>query len=546
MEKYFAPEKVFLFFVIFIGLFMVLFIPPFQSQDEPNHFKRAYSVSALKIFSVKNNVLLGNNLPCAIQSFINAASDTGKEVVYAQSGYKYSFKEFKKLLNFELDKTKQCFLNYPNMAIYSPFAYLPQSIGILFASFFSSKILFIFLAARSFNLLFFTLLCFYAIKTTPYLKWVFALVLSCPMCIALASSLSADAVLISCCALFFAKILEIVNSENYIKTKDIFLLVILSVIIAMTKQSFWFLLFIFLIPKDKLQKKYFSVLSFVLVLSFIFYFLWSMYASSIMVPLNDSDMSSHVSYILSHPASFILLVAKTVFNTDVIYQSIGVLGWKSLYFNNIYYLAFVVVLLANLFCGENCPRKIRDKEHSAEQKLTKCQFLPEEDVNEFLECHLEKVSSGGSKVRGDNCDTRLNKKPNLLVWQKMLCLFVIIFNVLLICATTFCFWTYKNTFNYIELQGRYLLPFALPFLLFMSGFVSDSFKRCPRKIRDKKQSDVNEFLECHLEKVSSGGSKVRGDNCDTRLNRFVVLNVLFLVFSGLYVSALIFKTYFCL
>ncbi len=450
MEKYFVPEKVFLFFVIFIGLFMVLFIPPFQSQDEPNHFKRAYSVSALKIFSVKNNVLLGNNLPCVIQSFINAASDTGKEVVYAQSGYKYSFKEFKKLLNFELDKTKQCFLNYPNMAIYSPLAYLPQSIGILFASFFSSKILFIFLAARSFNLLFFTLLCFYAIKTTPYLKWVFALVLSCPMCIALASSLSADAVLISCCALFFAKILETVNSENYIKTKDIFLLVILSVIIAMTKQSFWFLLFIFLIPKDKLQKKYFSVLSFVLVPSFIFYFLWSMYASSIMVPLNDSDMSSHVSYILSHPASFILLVAKTVFNTDVIYQSIGVLGWKSLYFNNIYYLAFVVVLLANLFSEEN-------------------------------------------------------KKPNLLVWQKMLCLFVIIFNVLLICATTFCFWTYKNTFNYIELQGRYLLPFALPFLLFMSGFVSDLFKRS-----------------------------------------FVVLNVLFLVFSGLYVSALIFKTYFCL
>ena len=59
---------------------------------------------------------------------------------------------------------------------------------------------------------------------------------------------------------------------------------------------------------------------------------------------------------------------------------------------------------------KNCPRKIRDKEHSAEQNLTKCPFLREEDVNEFLECHLEKVSSGGSKVRGDNCDTRLNKR----------------------------------------------------------------------------------------------------------------------------------------
>ena len=43
-------------------------------------------------------------------------------------------------------------------------------------------------------------------------------------------------------------------------------------------------------------------------------------------------------------------------------------------------------------------------------------------------------------------------------------------------------------------------------------------KVCPRKIRDKEQRDVNEFFECHLEKVSSGGSKARGDNCDTRLD----------------------------
>ena len=45
---------------------------------------------------------------------------------------------------------------------------------------------------------------------------------------------------------------------------------------------------------------------------------------------------------------------------------------------------------------------------------------------------------------------------------------------------------------------------------------------CPRKIRDKEQSDVNEFLECHIEKVSSDGSKARGGNCDTRLDKNAV------------------------
>lgn len=448
MERYFSPEKVFLFFCIFVGLFMVFFIPPFQSQDEPNHFKRAYSVSVLKIFSIKKENMLGNNLPCAIQDFIDASSDTGKEVVYAQSGYKYSLSEFKKLLNIELDKNKQCFLNYPNIAIYSPLAYLPQSVGVLLASFLSSKILFMFLAGRIFNLLFFTLLCFYAIKTTPYLKWVFALVLSCPMCIALASSLSADAVLISCCALFFAKILEVLSFDATLQPKDIFLFVVLSIIIAMTKQSYWFLLFIFLIPKNKIQKNYVLFLSLVLVPSFILYFLWSIYASSIMVPLNGSDAGSHVDYILSQPWAFFVLVTKTIFNIDVLYQTIGVLGWKTIYLDNIYYLSFVVVLLANLFSVQT-------------------------------------------------------SKQNLAVWQKNICLFVTILNIVLICTTTFCFWTYRTNFQYIELQGRYLLPFVLPFLFFISSFVNGIFKRS-----------------------------------------FAVINTLFLAFSAMYLAGLVFRTFY--
>ena len=62
------------------------------------------------------------------------------------------------------------------------------------------------------------------------------------------------------------------------------------------------------------------------------------------------------------------------------------------------------------------------------------------------------------------------------------------------------------------------------------------YKKCPRKIRDKEQNDVNEFLERHIvhivkpfsgfttvrpkkkAKVSSDGSKARGGSCDTGLD----------------------------
>ena len=73
MERYPAAQRIFLFFAVIIGLFMVFFIPPFQSQDEPNHFKRAYSVAVFKNFSIQKDSKLGNFLPSSIQNFINAA-----------------------------------------------------------------------------------------------------------------------------------------------------------------------------------------------------------------------------------------------------------------------------------------------------------------------------------------------------------------------------------------------------------------------------------------------------------------------------------------
>ena len=48
-------------------------------------------------------------------------------------------------------------------------------------------------------------------------------------------------------------------------------------------------------------------------------------------------------------------------------------------------------------------------------------------------------------------------------------------------------------------------------------------KECPRKIRDKEQSDVNEFLEWRFEKVSNCWLRWAGSNCDTRLDLSTVL-----------------------
>ncbi len=418
MEKHFVPEKVFLVFTIFIGLFFVFFIPPFQSQDEPDHFKRAYSVAVFKNFSVKNDSKLGNFLPCAIQDFINSASDSGKEVNFFNPVYSYSFDKFKQLSSYKIDKQKICYTDFPNTARYSPAAYLPQSFGIFFISLFTQKVLFLFLAGRIFNLIAYIVLCFYAIKSTPWLKWLYVLVLSCPMSIALASSLSADAVLISLCALFFAKILQYTFSkQNFLNIKQLCILALLSVLIALTKQSIGYLLFVFLIPKSKIKTNYFLTLLIVLLPAFILSGLWSYYAASVMIPLNNSDAASHIAFIINNPFSFLILVLKTIFNIDVLYQAIGVLGWKNIYLDSFYYIVFVFICAVNIFY-------------------------------------------------------RPDAKADLNILQRILVIFSVIINVLLICVLSFLYWTYRTTFSYIELQGRYLLPFVLPFFVLISSFIN--------------------------------------------------------------------------
>ncbi len=52
----------------------------------------------------------------------------------------------------------------------------------------------------------------------------------------------------------------------------------------------------------------------------------------------------------------------------------------------------------------------------------------------------------------------------------------------------------------------------------IADFSFDIINGCPRKIRDKERSDVNEFFEWRLEKVSNCWLRSVGSNYDTRLD----------------------------
>ncbi len=414
MAKVLNPEKIFVLFALFFGLVMVFLIPPFQSPDEAAHLCRAYGISQGHFFPIKHNGQVGSFLPESIWKFLKLSSESESGDLFFAQPVKYSRSKLKEMFALKVNKEKSAFTDYANMARLSPISYLPQSTGILIASLFSKSIFLILIAGKIAALLFYTVLGYFSIKSLPFLKWACVFLLLCPMSLSLGASVSADAVLISVSVLYISKIFQYsFDTQQKINNKQLALLSLLAVSLALTKQSFLMTLFILFIPKEKFETSYLKSLCFTIFLPFIAAVLWTMFAMTILRPLNGSDFSSHMLYILKHPVKFSFLAfqyAPSLWNFNLIEKMIGVLGWLNIYFHGIFYhLYFVMILINTLYSLDE----------------------------EYLQTTL---------------------------YQKTILAVLTVINYLSICVLMFCMWTPKNQFEYIEIQGRYLLPFVLPFL----------------------------------------------------------------------------------
>lgn len=415
ISKFVNPEKVFLFLALIFGLILVFVIPPFQSPDEPAHLCRAYGISQFQFFPQKINNKVGTILPDAIKNFLVLSSESESGDLFFAEPVKYSFQKTKEMTQIKVDKKRVHFTDYANMARLSPVSYIPQSTGMFFASLFTSSIYWIMICGKLVTLLFYTVLGYYSIKSLPFLKWACTFILLSPMSLSLGASISADAVLISLSVLYISKILQYSFDNRKIDNRRLALLSVLALGLALTKQSFLMTLFILFIPRKQFETSYLKSLFFIIAVPFLVIAAWSAFAVTIVRPLNSSDFSGHMAYILQHPIKFTDLVLKSspgFWNFLLIEKMIGVLGWLNIYFHEIYYKLFTLMVLLNTAFSLN----------TIYEKTT--------------------------------------------VFQKAVMGLGVVINYVFVCVLMFCMWTPKNQYGYIEIQGRYLTPFILPFLVF--------------------------------------------------------------------------------
>ena len=128
-------------------------------------------------------------------------------------------------------------MEYSTMALYAPICHLPQAIGMFLARIFGEGVSVQCYAARLANFAVAVFLIYNAIKLVPFKKNVVFFLAMLPITLNEIASMAADALAISMCLFYICYILYLkydVN-KNQINKKDIIILTLSSIIVALCK-----------------------------------------------------------------------------------------------------------------------------------------------------------------------------------------------------------------------------------------------------------------------------------------------------------------------
>jgi len=305
-------HKGFLATILPVGIFLVVFFPPFDHLDELEHFYRAYEVSEGKFLNEKTEHGLGNYIPKSLIDTVNKVRYVHHEGL--------DHRLVLDALNDKLNSEERVFLrNYASS--YPPLVYIPQSIGVVMSKlFFDSPMLMLYLG-RLFNLLVYAWIAFYAIKLAPVKKHLIYLLALLPISIVQATSLSADVITNAASLLFLSYVLLLAYGETKkISNKQLILLGVIGVFVSLSKIVYLPIVFIlFIIPKEKfgglrgyIRKTGALMLVFILPL-----LVWnSISASNIAVPDSrggqEVSTSGQVDFVLNNPFQYAKILIDTL------------------------------------------------------------------------------------------------------------------------------------------------------------------------------------------------------------------------------------------
>lgn len=354
-RKHVPLEKLFLVFAIPLGLFFLIFLPPGESPDEINHFKRAYAITEGHFVSevYDDTGHAGSKLPDNIQLSLKRMPEKGTYTTVIQ---KLS----------EPVSNEETYTNYNNTSLYHWACYLPQVLGILLGRLFGASFEIMAYLAEMIDFVVWATLIYFAIKLTPKFKSIILFVALLPITLQEATSLAPDALAIGLGIFLTAYICHLTYvRKTKLKPLEIALLYAMAILVGYCKIVYLpFILLYLIIPHERFGSKrakwvHAAVLS---VLLLALNLTWLSTSSHFLMEFNEGvNTSEQVAGILHNPLRYIAVLFGSLNQNGGFYLTsmLGInLGSFSFNLPTIFtYLSFAIFIL--LFAQRNDSLKIK-------------------------------------------------------------------------------------------------------------------------------------------------------------------------------------------
>lgn len=347
-SKKISIYKIFVSLSLIFGFVFSILIPLYQVPDEETHINMLYSNLGYSIeFSEETNDF----------------GDTSRIIRNYDEKVNFdNYINFSQKLNI-IEKVKKINVN--------TIRYLPQTIGIVISELFNLPIILSITLSEFLAVIFYTYICFLALKKMPLKKEVMMVIMLLPICIQQMGSFSYDMMLNCFSFLFIAHIFHFKFEKESINTKDLLLLLGILGVIIIVKVPYVLLGFlIFILPKEKITllkkvKTFFKnkrilklvLVSLTLVISFFLFF---------KIVINISYIKVLLSFLIT-PIAGILLLLRTIVNYIDFYaiSLVGYFGWHDTPVSILLGIFVVVCLLIINFLSspkdENYKLKFKEK-----------------------------------------------------------------------------------------------------------------------------------------------------------------------------------------
>lgn len=343
-RSWYKPHVLYVAVAIVWGVVQLSVLPPYMVPDEPAHYNRAWGIAQGEIFCRPGSIV---NVPKEVLTFFNAME--------VHIGYPGSYR-FADAAAFRQKKFAGELVNlYTPACAYNPISYIPAALAIDIVKLFEPSPFYTFYAARIATMFIAIGLTAWAIKRTPFGKWVFAVVALLPMTVQQFASVNADALTISSLFLFTAIVFSYLQKLK-LTTKDLIWLTVAALLLVPLKPVYLPLLGLVLLLRPKMYgsvKRYVTFLAVFTALNVLLAFgLYKLF--SVAVPLAPSTAihpSVQISAILQNPAEVVRFLHNDLLNNATVYifGMLGVPGWLHFAYPNGFYffilagLAFVLI-----------------------------------------------------------------------------------------------------------------------------------------------------------------------------------------------------------